>query len=258
MVSFTKRVPKACDDRPCIGALRIQLRIENRNIGTHDPSGSHEPRDEASKIVELQPRPSRRVDRRHDSFVEHIQIDVQPARLARTSARSKRPVNGRLHSVFNYPPHGNAKNCGLLDVAIIVVSRELVALTDLHDIAIGHQRPALPVRQQRLAASGREREIHTGGAPEPRGRVVIGRVVEIAVAIDMDQTHPARPCAEQAAKQNAAISSNDERELSCGQTLTYAKRKVFTEAPNALPVADPRPRLRLETILRTRKTRDAG
>ena len=66
----------------------------------------------------------------------------------------------------------------------------------------------------------------------------------------MDHTHPARPRAEQAAQQNAAISSNDQGELSRGQTLTYAKRKVFTEAPNTLPVADPRFRLRLELILR--------
>src|SRR4029453_18785820 len=90
--------------------------------------------------------------------------------------------------------NGQLVDGGALDVAIGIVGIKLVALADLNNVGVRDEGTvnALPNRQQSLAAARRERQVHAGGAAEPRGRVVIPGVEEIAVPVDGDEAAPPR------------------------------------------------------------------
>jgi hypothetical protein len=95
-----------------------------------------------------------------------------------------------------------------------------LAVTDLDRVGVRDEGglDVRPLGQERLTAPAREREIHPGHRAEPRRRVVVARVEEVDVSVDVDEAIAARaPGADEAAEQDAAVATKDEREPSCRQ-----------------------------------------
>jgi len=135
-----------------------------------------------------------------------------------------------------------------------------VALADLACVAIVDERAVQvrPARQQRLAPAGRQREIHPGRGAEPRRRVVIARMEEVAVPVDVDE--PAAPCvpvALQAPEQDAAVAAEHDRKGAPRERTGDVRGKFERERADRHAVTDAGAGLRLEHIGRMRKPRNA-
>ena len=126
-----------------------------------------------------------------------------------------------------------------------------LAVADLERVGVGDQGRADvgPRGQERLTAAGRQRKVHAGHRAEPRRRVVVARVEEVDVAVDVHEaTAAAASGTHEAAEQDAAVAAENEREPSCREGALDRVGKQEGVLADRRAVADASAQLRLELV----------
>lgn len=137
-------------------------------------------------------------------------------------------------------PNRKASYPSRLDVAIGVVRIKFIALANLRDVPVLDQRRAVPDCQEGFAPSGGEREIHAGCRTQPSFCIIVPRMEEIAVAIDVHEPQPTgRAGAGETAQNNAAVSPNNHGERLVGDRRLDFERKLLVECSERGPIPDP-------------------
>jgi hypothetical protein len=176
---------------------------------------------------------------------------VQPGAVERTRAHpSNDALGGRRDAGFLDLLDLDPVDRGLVEPGI---AGDTVALADLDRVAIVDERPAYawPPGQQRLAAPGRQREVHPRRRAEPRLRVVVAGMREVAVAVDVDEPASARPPqAGQAAEHVAAVATDDDRQRAAAQRALDLGREREPERAQRDAVAHARACHRLRRVRR--------
>ena len=134
------------------------------------------------------------------------------------------------------------------------VNCAIFALADLDDVRIGRERAidAGPACEQRLATTARECEVHARSRAEARSDVIVPRVREVAVAVDVHETAPARESQPaHRAQQHAAVTTDDHGKFPGGDARAYLLRQLQRELADRIAVADARPGLRFRFVSRT-------
>src|SRR5262245_46709740 len=122
-------------------------------------------------------------------------------------------------------------NFGLNDVAVVILKGRTfrVTLTQLNNVVIVRERFAnlRPIGQQRFTAPTHKSQVHTRRCAQAFRSVVISRMEEIAVPIDVDEALSAcEPQAMQAAEENAAIAANHYRKSTPLEDVPYFLRQL--------------------------------
>lgn len=159
----------------------------------------------------------RAIDRRHDSFVQHIHVEVNPEPLIRLS----RQHGGDARSNAFYPNGGCLKyvdriNGGMLHVGPREVRILALALTKLDHVAICYERAfdTRPFCSQRLTTPRYQSKVHTRRSTQSLIEVVVTRMPEIAMAVDVDQSDwPLAACASERPHEYRAVATDDEGKL---------------------------------------------
>src|SRR5437870_812258 len=154
------------------------------------------------------------------SFVQSARLEFcdYPTRCF-VDTISKHTLNGKL---CNLSPN---------DIAIVILkARTLrVALPQLNDVSIAGEWLAnlRPIGQQQLTPATRKSQVHTRCRTQAFCRVVVSRMEEIAMSVDVHQSPSTREAhTMQAAKKNAAIAANDYRKSMPLEDVTYLLRQL--------------------------------
>src|SRR6266545_4070244 len=152
---------------------------------------------------------------------------VQSARLEFRDYPTRRGID----TISEHTLNRELGNVGPNNIAIVILeARTLrVALPQLNDVGIAGERFAnlRPIGQQQLTSATRKSQVHTRCRAQTFCSVVVPRMEEIAVSVDVHQSSPtSAPRTMQATKQNAAIAANDYRKSTPLEDVTYLLRQL--------------------------------
>ena len=246
-----KTSPQESDQPRGKAAVRIEIGIEDRDghpgaAPVGDQAGENDP-----QLVRIDARTAGRIDRRHDRLVEHVDVEMQEERPILLADGGKRARHDRLGAALARIEHVDAVEGSLVDVGPDEAGAAPLALADLHHLLVGHQRRrhAGPFGHQRVAAAGCQRQVHAGHRALHGPGVIVSRMAEIAVSVDMDERQRARPAQPgQRAEQHRAIAADDQRKPALRRGLFDIIGEFQVEAPERMAVAQQRSRLRLGAI----------
>ncbi len=143
-----------------------------------------------NEIVRADARRSRAIDRRHNGLVQHIHVEMHPEvlfrhlleRIADARADDSRTNCQRLEYVD--PSDG-----GVVHVRPGEVSVPVFALAELDNLSIHNERACntRPFGREGFATSSGQSEVHACHGTQAMLGVIIARMAEVAVPIDMDE-----------------------------------------------------------------------
>jgi hypothetical protein len=180
------------DERASDTALRIEGRIEDRDLDPNRARARHRRAQDSAQLVPAQAVGKAVVDGGHDRVVEHVGVEVDPEAVGTVLALEVREsvAGGTLDSVPAHRRQVERPEVRWERLAALGSGGVGVPVREHDHILVAHERPAaFQVRDDFGATAGNERQVHRCRLA---ARFGLG-LVEVGVPVEEEQAIPSAP-----------------------------------------------------------------